>query len=113
MLACQQGEISLVRELLEAGIDCNATDNVRHQPEHFCLLRTIERKKNKDSFGFKKKHTTFSSCSKTFRIEFQVMVRVKKNALCQVEIFSPLPVFTPEGTDYRFALRPSVRSNLD
>jgi len=28
MLACQQGEISLVRELLEAGIDCNATDNV-------------------------------------------------------------------------------------
>ncbi|XP_052793436.1 kinase D-interacting substrate of 220 kDa B-like isoform X2 [Mya arenaria] len=27
MLACQQGDISLVRELLEAGIDPNATDN--------------------------------------------------------------------------------------
>ena len=28
MVACQQGEISLARELLDAGIDPNATDNV-------------------------------------------------------------------------------------
>ena len=33
MLACQHGEISMVRELLEAGIDPNAVDNVS-----FCFL---------------------------------------------------------------------------